>query len=58
MPAIVNHSFAWAYGDIDRYSADEVREKFKHTAAGMAQKYVPDADKVIFVRGAGNNGFL
>ncbi|MGR3913527.1 MAG: S8 family serine peptidase, partial [Gammaproteobacteria bacterium] len=55
-PAIVNHSFAWAYGDIDLYSADEVREKLKHTVAIMAQKDVPDADKIIIVRGAGNDG--
>ncbi|MGR3913750.1 MAG: S8 family serine peptidase, partial [Gammaproteobacteria bacterium] len=52
---VVNHSFIWPIlRDIDHHDEDVVREKFKHTAAAMAQKDIPDADKIIVVRAAGN----
>ena len=54
---IVNHSFVWPnIGDIDHFDEQVVREKFKHTAAAIAQKDIPNADKIIVVRAAGNSG--
>ena len=50
---IVNHSFG--LGDyIDMFPEEQIREKFKHTAAALEQKGVPPADKIIIVWSAGN----
>ncbi|MGR3915135.1 MAG: S8 family serine peptidase, partial [Gammaproteobacteria bacterium] len=55
--AIVNHSFEpQVHFGIDKFDAEEVRKRLKHTAAAFAQKDTPDADKIIFVWGAGNSG--
>ncbi|CAJ2376716.1 MAG: putative Autotransporter [Arenicellales bacterium IbO2] len=50
---VINFSFGTA-GLIDRYDEDEVRKRFKHTAAMFAQSNVDDADKLIVVWAAGN----
>ena len=36
---------------------DSPRKGFKHTAKELAQAGIPDADKIIVVWGAGNNGY-
>ena len=52
--AIVNISIG--SGDsIDDYPKKEVREKWKDVAAKLAQADTDDADKIIFVFGAGND---
>ncbi|MDA7969119.1 MAG: S8 family serine peptidase, partial [Gammaproteobacteria bacterium] len=53
--AIVNHSFTWNVGNADTHDGKFVRENFRHTAAAIAQQGVPDAEKIIVVRAAGNN---
>ncbi|MDA8002678.1 MAG: S8 family serine peptidase, partial [Alphaproteobacteria bacterium] len=50
---IVNQSFGLA-DYIDMFPEEQVRAKFKHTAAALEQKGVPPADKIIVVWSAGN----
>ncbi|MDA8002637.1 MAG: S8 family serine peptidase, partial [Alphaproteobacteria bacterium] len=52
---IINQSFGMQ-GHIDLYAEELVRAKLKHVAAALEQKGVPHADKIIVVRGAGNEG--
>ncbi|MGR3984433.1 MAG: S8 family serine peptidase, partial [Gammaproteobacteria bacterium] len=51
--AVVNQSFGVA-GIIDRYEPEEIKKRFAHTAAALAQAGVDPADKVIVVWAAGN----
>ena len=54
--AIANFSMSLGGKRLDDYTRETVREKFKHTAKELAQAHIPDAEKVIVVWGAANEG--
>ena len=53
--AVVNVSLGEAAYSIDKYTKEEVRKGWGHIARELAQTGTNDADKIIFVRSAGND---